>query len=1638
MLSFRLWAFLILIVHSTPSLQAQSANWTAVKPTAFPTNISGQIHGISRVSQLKFHPSNSNKLYAISARGGLFISNNGGTNWTVAPGTDNMPYARLASVCVDFSNDQVIYLGTGDHNYYYSGSGVWKSTNGGTTFTQLSMGNRLVVDMIMDPLDNQKIVAITDAGIYKTSNAGSTWVLKTAARPFDEIKQKTPTSRVLYAATTDSAFFRSTDFGETWSQITTGIVLPAGITNGNGCRLAVTPADTNVVYFAMVANGGTIYKSTDGGTTFSVRKNAASPYLTYYTNSSGSSGQGDYNFGIGVDRTNANILYVVAHCVWKSTDGGSNWSQLTNWWATVHTDMHQVVVNPYNTNQLWNANDGGLWISTDAGVSWSARSDGLYGYEIYHGGTSPTNRDMMSIGTQDNGELFCNATGWVCNRGGDWGSPCAFDYRTNSSMVYYFESNKRRLVTGGESTYGLPARVVDLDDITFHRSNPDLAFVADSFIYRTTNLTAATPAWTQIAATGKKLMAIHSSFADPNRLYAIASDGTFLASTNALSASPTFTSTTLPNISSNAATITSIKNAPNTLYVTSNTQVYKSVNNGATWTTITYNLPSVNHIRIIADEYYSNSELVFVASNNAVYYKVGSASTWTLFTTGLPSRTTAIDLGIYNDSTANTALRYFSYGRGVWETSISSLRAIGANFAADNPNPCVGTTVQFSDLSTGNVTTRNWSFPGGNPSSSTAVNPSVTYPSSGTYNVSLTVGDGVSTDTKTQTNYISTLGASIPFSEGFEGSDFPPAGWINNDNSTQGIKWNKTTTAGGFGTSTSSILFDNYSWNYPGEKDEILVKRLNFGSYATIKLKFDVAYQVFSGYSDSLAVWISTNCGLSFTKVWQKGGTVLSTAGSGGNNFVPTAAQWRTDSVDLSAYTGQNNVIISFQNINGYGNKLYLDNINISGTCTAPTLPTLSATSTSVCAGAPVTLNINSGSLNGAGTWSWYSGSCGGTLVGTGNSVTVNPVSSTTYYVRGEGGCLSAGGSCASITMNVLPVPSVSASDVSTCSGTPVLLTGSPSGGSFNVVNPYSGPGGTFIYTYTNTFGCSASDTANITVFPLPAVSANASPNDSVCIDGMLTLQGSGAQTYSWSNGTQYPFNGVAFFPNTSSVYTVTGTDANGCSSSSSIGIEIMNYPPSGTGASRCGPGAVTLQASGSGTIRWYQDVSGGTPLFTGNTFTPSPSATTTYYADATYVSGTTGSVSAVGPPNNSFGSGLQSTLAQYMLFNVLQNCTLQSVIVYPGAAGNVVLEMRNASGTTILNTTTLAVSAAQIGQPVLMTLNWPLTVGTGYRLYRGSAGVSLFRNGANATYPYSNSQVVITGNSLNPAYYFWAYNWSISTLVTNYCTSTRVPVTATIHPLPTVIASPVSGCTGTPIALSGNPTGGTYSVANPYIGSSTTYTYTYTDGNNCTATSSPASVTVLPCNGTLQVKVFLQGYYVGSSSMTPVLMNEGIGIDATLTDTVTVELRNAVAPYAVVFTQKAILKTNGLLDINTGSLNGNYYLVLRHRNTLPVWSAAPIAISASGAYYDFSSGAGQSYGNNAYDLGAGIWGVHSGELVSDENIDLLDLVLLEGDISNFLFGYVASDLNGDGNVDLLDYSIIEPNVTNFIFSNHP
>ncbi|HOZ51921.1 MAG TPA: YDG domain-containing protein, partial [Chitinophagaceae bacterium] len=252
-------------------------------------------------------------------------------------------------------------------------------------------------------------------------------------------------------------------------------------------------------------------------------------------------------------------------------------------------------------------------------------------------------------------------------------------------------------------------------------------------------------------------------------------------------------------------------------------------------------------------------------------------------------------------------------------------------------------------------------------------------------------------------------------------------------------------------------------------------------------------------------------------------------------------------------------------------------------------------------------------------------------------------------------------------------------------------------------------------------------------------------------------------------------------------------------------------------------------------------------------------------------------------------------------------------------------------------------------------------------------------------------------------------------------------------------VCVPTTNTTNLTICSSALP----YTWNSQIITTAGTYTNTGINVQGCDS-NEVLVLTVNSCSSTtLNLNCFIEGYWDGTSAMLPVLMNQGQPNTATECDSITVELYNpatlpAAPPYTPDYSTVAMLNTNGTATANfTSSITGNYYIVIKHRSALQTWSASPVAMSSS-VNYNFTTSASQAYGSNQVEIAPGVFALYSGDIVVDENMDLLDLGLVESDISSFIFGYASTDLNGDGNVDLLDSPILETNISLFIFSAHP
>jgi hypothetical protein len=191
------------------------------------------------------------------------------------------------------------------------------------------------------------------------------------------------------------------------------------------------------------------------------------------------------------------------------------------------------------------------------------------------------------------------------------------------------------------------------------------------------------------------------------------------------------------------------------------------------------------------------------------------------------------------------------------------------------------------------------------------------------------------------------------------------------------------------------------------------------------------------------------------------------------------------------------------------------------------------------------------------------------------------------------------------------------------------------------------------------------------------------------------------------------------------------------------------------------------------------------------------------------------------------------------------------------------------------------------------------------------------------------------------------------------------------------------------------------------------------------------------PCNSTLNITMFIEGYYVGANTMTPVKANQGIGTSTTIVDDILVELRHPTT-FALVASTQGVLQTNGTAACTFSTAqSGSFYIVVKHRNAVQTWSANPVVIGATSSY-NFSASANKAYGDNMKEVESGVWAFYTGDVDQNGNIDIPDYSQWEADYNEFASGVFATDLDGNGNVDISDYTIWENNYNNFVSTVSP
>ena len=640
-----------------------SINWVSLGPTPGAYFNYGNIS--SRVVTGAYDPTNPDVLYIGPANGGVWKSTDGGVNWI--PLTDNEVSMAMGSIAIDPTNTNIIYAGTGEATYSgasYYGRGLLKSTDGGTTWTNVTSGlpsssyfSRL---KIRPGHSNELLAALGNSGLFRSTDSGMNWTLLAGGRVDDVVF--TFTGDTAFAVGSGIGLRRSLNGGATFSSFGTGL--------GTGTRthfdLCLSSPD---VMFAAVYGSSLvrIYKSTNYGANWSE--------LSTTSNFRDLDHQAWYDLYCWVNPKNPNKAYVGTVDVFRTTDG-TTFQNITNGYngGSVHVDQHYLFFHPTEENTFIACNDGGIWKTTNNGSSFTNLNQNLTLTQFYRIAASPFTPSRILGGTQDNGtQQTYSSLSWAAAYGGDGGEVCFNPFNSNVILGETQNGGIFRTSNGGSSWGSAMSGINSGENVTWvapiiaHPDNSGTFYIARQTIYRSVN-DAGT--WSSISGNvngNSSVRELAISKSNALTMYATSSSKVFLSKDGGV----TWTNKTsgLPN-----KTIKSVNIHPDNENIALLTfsgfgtnKVYKTTDKGNTWFSIHGNLPDspVNDNFIYTYDA-QNPNTYFVATDIGVFLTQDNGANWVELQNGLPN-TVIVHLDY---SPSNQVLRAGTHGRGVYEAFI--------------------------------------------------------------------------------------------------------------------------------------------------------------------------------------------------------------------------------------------------------------------------------------------------------------------------------------------------------------------------------------------------------------------------------------------------------------------------------------------------------------------------------------------------------------------------------------------------------------------------------------------------------------------------------------------------------------------------------------------------------------------------------------------------------------------------------------------------------------------------------------------------------------------------------------------------------------------------------------------------------
>jgi len=666
-----------------------SAGWTALGP--------GNIGG--RVRAILVHPTQASKMWAGSVSGGIWVSVDGGASWN--PVNDFMGNLSVTSLVMDPSDSSKIYAATGEGFFNGDakrGAGIFRSTDGGATWGQLSGTNPAlgsqwyyVNRMAVHPSNGNILLAATGSGTYRSTDGGTSWSQVAGGRALDVRFNPSDGNNALVGRD-NGIVLQSTDAGASFNPVTL-------VSGAARVELAFAASTANTAYAVVNAEGlcsncAYLYSSANGGASWS-----------YVSSPNHLNGQGWYSNALWVDPTAPTHLIIGGLDLWRSTNGGASWTKISQWYSapsSPHADHHTIVsasgYNGSSNRTIYFGNDGGLYKAADIAAvgltsGWTSLNNGFGVSQFYGGSGKAAGGGRIVGGTQDNGDLKWSGSGtnWSTIYGGDGGYSAADSADDNYLYGEYVYLSIHRSTNGGSSasiicngitegyqdpswgcgTGGSTAANFIAPFILDPNSNSRMLAGAKS-LWISDNVKAMTPTWAiRKAAAGSGssyyISAIAVAEGNSDIIWVGHNNGMIFHTTNGTAAAPTWTQVTgLP--SRMVLRFLIDKDDHSRVYVAfggySSSNLWRTTNGGGSWDDIHGALPSVPVRSVLRHP--GNPNWLYAGTEVGIFASENGGGTWA--TTNDGPANVSVDEMLWYDATRLVAV---THGRGMFMTTVS-------------------------------------------------------------------------------------------------------------------------------------------------------------------------------------------------------------------------------------------------------------------------------------------------------------------------------------------------------------------------------------------------------------------------------------------------------------------------------------------------------------------------------------------------------------------------------------------------------------------------------------------------------------------------------------------------------------------------------------------------------------------------------------------------------------------------------------------------------------------------------------------------------------------------------------------------------------------------------------------------------